>query len=685
MMKQSIKDMELAQHVKKTYLARKTRLRRRHVEWLETLYAVHGEQEKVVKNGRIIDLSKLRPDDVDSIKVTHNYLFQSLRAMMATALQNEPTPVVNISRPGRDGRSLARSCERLLQWFYHEKQFREAVKSSLSWSFTCGVGFLGSMWDTGAAPPTWVPEVDEHGNIRYETKKVLMRGEDGDMVMSEFGTPLTEEQLIPKGGYKMLGDVRYFAPSPFDIFPDQVREWHEVKNLIMRQFVPKQQLKDTFGDKAKHLATDANSSDFIHFDDYDDPGAPNRDDELVLVLTYCEKPSMEHPEGRYCMVANNTLLHESVLPGGMLPVHPVYDHEHPAHLFGESALHQALSVQRDLNAAEADLKMDRRMHAHPRLIAEQGSLTSGATRVPNVPGAIIEVRPNAKIPPHFLQNPSLPSWVERAPERLRGTIEDITGAHGLTKGQHSGIMSGRQASVVLAADKAKWGPTVKSLALAVEHSSSLALMLWKEHGPVEKTIDVYGSVGSPSDVMVFYRDYIDDSIRVRIDTSAMMPYNAEIRRQQIQEAWQVGAIPDVRMYWKLMRHSEMGRLLGNDEPSRGRAREENDAMDSGMLVVVEQHEDHDVHVDEHLERMRDPTWYSLDDRGKQAYRQHIAQHEMFLQNAQNPVLAGNSPMPELPQEGGQMNNLPPTMTGANGQATMPGLSRGQEGGIVGAA
>jgi len=61
---------------------------------------------------------------------------------------------------------------------------------------------------------------------------------------------------------------------------------------------------------------------------------------------------------------------------------------------------------------------------------------------------------------------------------------------------------------------------------------------------------------------------------------------------------------------------------------------------------------------------------------------HIAQHEAFVQNAQNPVLSGASQMPELPKEQSvQMQNLPPSMTGAANQ----GLSSGQESGIVGAS
>ena len=195
--RQSARKTEMAEEIRSAYIKRKRSLRRRHVRWMETLYALHGDQHRVMKGDQIIDLSALQRDDVDGIRVTHNHLFQSFRAMVATALQSDPTPVVAISRPGRDARQLSRAAERLLQWMYHDKNFRRSVRSALSWTFTCGVGFIGSMWDLGADDPTWVPEMDNQGNVLYSNKKQVMRDENGDMVLSEYGTPLTEEVLAP--------------------------------------------------------------------------------------------------------------------------------------------------------------------------------------------------------------------------------------------------------------------------------------------------------------------------------------------------------------------------------------------------------------------------------------------------------------------------------------------------------
>ena len=687
---QPMKDREAADELVKQYHLMRRRQHKRHMQWLETMSSIHGEQYRILRGNRMVDVRQLRGDDVDSFRVTHNFMYQAFRSMMATALQQEPTPVVALSRPGKEGRQLAMVCEKLLTYLYYEAEFREALQTAVGWSFTCGTGFLGTMWDMRAGHPQWVPDMDEHGNFMFKTTKQLMEGEDGKQVLSEYGTPLTEDVLKPSGSMKMLGDARFWAPSPFDVYPEPVRRWSDCRHVTIRQHLPKTALQQIYGDKADSLQSDVRATDFMRFDSYDDPETV-QEEELVLVLNYFERPSMDHPKGRHLVVANNQMLESSDLPGGMLPIYPVYDLKHPSSIWGDASLKHATEVQRNLNAAETDLWIDRRMHAHPRLIAEQGSLVDGVTRVPNTPGAVMQVKPSAKFTPHFLTAPALPRWVEGAPERYQRTIEDITGAHGITKGDQTGIMSGRQASVVLAADRQKWGPTVRSLARAVEHSSELALHLWREFGPTEKSIEIYGPTGSPSDVVVFFRHYIPDQVKVRIEVSSMLPYNEEIRRQQINEAWQIGAIPDLNMYWRLQRHGEMGRLLGSDQPSRARARHENEILDTGRTVPVEMHEDHAAHVDEHLERMRTSEWYELPERSRLAYRTHVMQHQAHLQNSANPVLAGNSPMPGLTPETNVQNitgaggeNLPPTMT-SQSQKTSPGVNPSLEALMGGAA
>ena len=672
-----------AQEVHKRYRVLRDRMWPKHKQWISTMSAVRGEADKVFVGDQLVSLNSLRSERAESINVRSNMMFQSLRGMVANALTQEPTPIVSMGTPSRDARRQARACERLLRWFYYDKEYRESVQDCLTWTFVCGTGFLGSMWDLYAGDPKQIPVLDKDGNIVMEDAFVPVVGDDGQPLMSATGAgpgnppiPIFEKQPKPKVKWEMVGDLRYFAPSPFDIFPEPARSWKDVNYLVHRQIVTMEQLKDVYGAKARKVAPNVDEHNFIDMmDEYGKPGDRESRDSLVRTLHYYEKPSLKFPDGVYTCVAGGITLYHGELPGKRLPVYPVYDARVPDTIWGESGLYQALDAQRALNSCETDIQRNRKLHGNPALLSEQGSLSRGVTRISSIPGRVLEVNRNAQKSPAYLVPPQMPGWIQGEPARLEKLIEELSGVHSVSKGENRGLMSGRQAAVVLSADRAKWGPTIKSLALAVENMSEHALMLWKEYGPMEQSVDVFGPTGSPMDLIMFHRDYVPNRIKVTIDASQMMPYNEEIRRQNILEAWQVGAIPDVQTFWKLSRHSEMGRLLGADEPSRAQARKEQDMMSmTGQLTQVYPHEDHPIHIDEHLEWMRSAEWYALPEEIKMLSQQHLAMHMQIMQNPMNPVLAGTSPMPQLGQgEGGA--NLAPTMQGVTGE---PGVNQQQE-------
>ncbi len=654
----------------------------RHKRWISTLAAVRGDADKVFVGEQFVSLQSLRAESAESINVTSNVLYQALRGMIANALTQEPAPVVAMGTPSRDARRHARACERLLRWFYYDKEYRESLYDAMSWTFITGTGFLGALWDLYAGDPKQVPVLGADGQVVMEESWSPIVDENGQPVMSNTGAgpgnpphPIYERTMVPKMKWSRVGDLRFFSPSPFDIFPEPAKIWQDVKYVVHRQTIQIDQLKEIYGSKAKKISPDVDENSFVDMlDEYGKPGDRESRNNLVRTLHYYSKPTLKYPQGIYACVAGNMLLHQGELPGNGLPVYPVWDLKSPDSIWGEAGLEQAVDAQRALNSCETDIQRSRRLHGNPALVAYEGSISKGVTRVSSIPGRVLEVSRNSPGAPAFMTPPAMPGWVEREPGRLQALVESLTGVHSVTKGENKGIMSGRQAAVVLSADRAKWGPTIRHLATAVEKMSEHSLSLWRDYGPVEQTIDVYGPTGSPMDVLAFHQSFLPDRIRVTIQASAMMPYNEEVRRQQINEAWQIGAIPDIQMYWRLHRHGEMGKLLGTDEPSRAQARKEQDMMSmSGQISPAYPHEDHPVHIDEHLEWMRTPEWYELPDEIKQASMEHLNMHIQMMQNPVNPVLAGASPMPQLDQgQGGQ--NLAPTMNGAQGAGTQPGVN-----------
>lgn len=657
-----------------------------HLQWAETFAAILGDAYKVARGGTLVNIGALRRGDVELLTASHNFLWQSLRAMVANVLQNDPQPECTVLQPGERAKEMARVNEKLLGYFYRDKGFWPAMHDTVTWAAITGTGFLGTFWDAMAGKPVR-REVKRNGEAVYQDAWADELDEAGNPMMAQHAIPphpvkVRVQQAVTE--LVMSGDLRYVAGSPFHIFPEPVEEWADVGWMIHRQYASRDRLIDAIGSKARSLVPDVVDDAAIGLitDSYSAPNERMNHQDLVRLLVYYETPSIRHEGGRCILVGNQMLLQEIALPAGRLPFEPVYDTRMPGRLFGIASASQALNPQRNLNAAETDLWRTRRLTGTPKLLVRTGSMDRAPERLSDRVGGVWPVNQGHDYP-KYLEPPQMPAWASQAPDRLQLVIERIFGVQGASRGDEKGLMSGRQASVLQRADQAKWGPMVTWLARAVARSSEAALMLWKVYGPPQTTHAVYGPFGSPTEVQTWIREYTPDNIAVTVLASALMPYNPEARRQAIMEMWQVGMIPDVHAATRLLRHAELGQVLGDDEPSRAQARyEQKMFLDQGKPHDPAPHEDQRAHMDVHLAAMRSPEYYTWTPQRQALYQDHVAKTQMFiaaeLQSATNPVLSGASQMPGLAEGGAQRQNLPPTMNGAPNAMGSPGMNPQQE-------
>ncbi|GMV44572.1 MAG: hypothetical protein AMXMBFR64_62880 [Myxococcales bacterium] len=687
-MTSSKQDAEI-QDLKARYRELEQSMRPRFNEWLGTILAVSGDDSRLYVGGEIVNLRDLGQQQ--SMFVNHNVLQGALTTKLAAALQNSPNPVALLTRDDQEAAAMKRACDHFLKYQFHAKGAKPALHRAASWAMVCNIAYFGAIWDETAAPPSQVPKLTPEGEPVYKTEKRPVLDEQGQPTMVETvsaggrrrSQPMMEEVEVPQFEWKMLGDIRYWAPSPFDVFPTRCETWQDCRAMYDRQFWTLEELTLAYGHEATaDIKPDVNADDFIKVNDWFDPANTGRKDKYVLVLRFWEMPTIKHPMGRLRVIANRKYLYDGELPCRMLPVAPLWDIPVPWDFFGTSAFAQAVAPQRALNSAEGSIRRDFTFHAHARMIVEESSIAgTDDDSLPSDPDAVIRVKKNAGNWPKPLEQPQLPSWVQQLPGHYKQMVETVAGVHAMTQGQNDGANSGRQVMALEANDSRKWVMFLETYARAAEHGFLLGLKLWRDYGPPEEIVRVYGPGGPAGDVIVFRKGHLeDDNLLVHIDANDMIPYNPELARQQINEAWGAGAIPDQATYWKMQRQGSMSRLIGNGEPSRRRAWEEHELLDEGQAVPVLPFEDHPVHLDEHLEAMRSPEFYKKPPEIQRLWIEHVlaTQQAMMPTNLPNPMATGAQPPMSMGEDRGGGVNMPPTMNGAAGQGAMPGTSPAQE-------
>lgn len=686
-----------------------------HERWLENLLATIGRDASVMYQGREIRtderislLRAARQGNEQTPVVSHNYLLSVFRTMLGAAMQTLPEPMVAPATTGHYARRAAEARQILLRYLVirNEGGFTDAEREALSWAFITGTGWFGAIWDKFAGAPKWKPKLTKTNEEELEERVVVKlldggyawRGKDGaftidpgggvvriadsiqDLTLetNSVGTPITERTLVPMGSWEMRGDLVWWAPSPFYVYPDAASKWRECPGVFVTQHMDLDDLRATFGSKAAHCQVTLGDDDFLSIEDSVDPRKRMRR-KYVQVVHRFERPG-RRPHGRYAICAGGVMLYDSALPVGRLPLGPIHDTPIPGSVCGVSSIEQAKPLQAAIDATETDRRAHVRYHAHPRILAVKGSLGKGVHTVPSRPGAVIEVEPQfANNLPVVMQQPVMSPDIVNEPERLRLGIENITGVHGVTQGRSTGITSGRQAAVHQAADALKWGPTIDSLAQTVVDQSEVALLLWREFADPVQTITMFGPGNMVLGTFNFLRDeYLDRDPRVTIQASSLKPYNVELRRQQITEEWATGQIADLNELRKRKRQAGVIEDFGSDEESRARQRDEIDIMLAGLYVPPEDHEDHNAHLDEILGFMRSREFYALDPMVKGLFRLHFRQHQMLLQPMMNPVLTGASPMPQIADVTGTGAPMLPPSIQSMGQLMAPGTNPGQE-------
>ena len=651
-----------------------------HTKWQYTLHAVVGQTDELLVNGRIVPVG--RHDGVDSVRVKHNVLFQSYRGMLASFLQNLPIPKMAQGASGEQPRRMLMMCDRLMEWFVRDKEFVDAYFDAIAWASVCGTGFLGVTWDYDAGVPVYVEKKTAKGETVYEDVSEFATDENGEMVYAPSQippTPIVRITRKPKMLWVQPGDLRFRAPLPWNVFPQPRRAWVDVLEYIERLYSSRETLIEKYGSRAKALSPDVREDALRSFStfDYGNESDHEMTGDMVRVLRYVQKPTKKYPHGLMLTIAGDMVLDKTELPGKTLPIAPIYDLRVPDSLWGESSLYQAVEAQLQLNDAETMRARNLKLHGNPALVADEGTFRNGVTRVAQVVGSIQELNRGSRFP-QFLIPPVLPGWVEREPDRLRYAIEHGSGVHGVSKGESKGLMSGRQAFAVMQADAQKWIPSVLSISRAVSRVAEHALELWRENGPPSTTITVYGTHGSPVDAMIFHANYVPDNVSVYIDMDTIAPRNPETEKQTLVELFQIGAITKTELF-KHLRFLGHTDFLRNAEPARAVQRQEIDLyITRNYPAQVLPSDDHATHMEVLLEWMNTPEFRQLDEQIKQLALQHLQQHEMEVLKKQQVMMGMQNGMgspPPAPGPGGP--GLAPTMNGAAGARTSPGVS-GQE-------
>lgn len=569
-----------------------------------------GNQWILWDMGRDVFRTEKAPDWQRRVMV--NGLFNMARVVVSREISQEPVPSASPMTNEEEDRSAARGAVHFLKYVWRKNDGQPEMVRFCTDKFVVGGAYVKAWWD-----PDGGDEID-----------------DKDSVASRWGVPYDGKS----------GEARFAHVSWFECFPDpsarSPKEW--------RWFIQARPLHvdAVFEDyKVKVEPTSARMVDIFGPTEWN----LNADlKDVTVLLEYWQLASPDYPNGLHVVqTVDGVVLQKDDGVGTIgIPFEycPFYPNNRGFH--GLTPFTMARSLQHELNVNVSQVSEARSLSTYGKWLTPKGS---GIQRPTTAPGETIEY-PITHPKPEFVSMPGPSSQVIGLTGMYRDLLQYVVGVESASMGEgESANQSGRHLAFSAEEDRTKQKPSTVFFKSMLKSLAFKLLQLFKVHAGAEVK---YAVIGSNSEIEVQALDVGSLTLRdLEFEVESNLPDNRQARREFVLALRDAGVITDTAEVRRLL-ELPSDSMFGSDNLDKERAREENVMLDSGP-VPVWPHENHALHLEEHLPYMKQRRWYNdLPDEMKAYHLQHVNDHSRML----------NPPAP------------PPPMSGGGGPAPQPGAS-----------
>ena len=499
----------------------------------------------------------------------------------------------------------------ILAYAFDRAKANEAIADGIMWSEVCGSVFYKVCWDETAGRKVGL---DENGMPLYE------------------------------------GEACISVTPPYEIFPDRLDcEFSAISSLIHAQAVSTEYIADTFG---VAVAPDPESEISGVYSSAGISGAaaqftreasktggktsPGR----VILLERYTLPTKEHPNGKLEIVAGGKLLYEGELPykNGLrgervLPFVKQDCLKQPSRFFGSSIVDRLIPVQRAYNAVRNRKHEFLSRIAAGVLAVEDGSVDTDALAEEGLaPGKILVYRQGSRVP-EMMNFGSIPDDFAKEEEWLEKEFSVVSGVSDLSQSSTpTRVTSATGLQLLLSQDDSRMAATKENLCAAMKEIARQVVRLYKQFAGNARLLCVAGEGGKTQTYYFSSEELSCDDVTFGTEQNL----SAEERKETILSLLSAGILTGED--GKIPQNNKNRILeafgLGSYENCRDIsalyeecAREENLKMREGENVRVDELDDHEAHIAEHLRYYFSQEGRALAAEKRKLFAEHIGEHK----------------------------------------------------------
>jgi hypothetical protein len=612
-----------------------------------------------------------------------NYIFDVYQTLKSYLIQNKPRSTVTPNTQTYRDKMAAKLANLVAETNWERLKEEKNYEYAAACAITYGTVFKKTYWDTSTIMMAKVPKTEQQPIIEPNTG-AMMGYEDKPVVDPETGDVIYDE--IP------LGDVNTAVIEPYRLALDPLAtDLHNARWVMEYSIQPLDWVRQIYGrqeegytgkvdelEAEKTLSTEMRRFYALkNSSGVQSPGnlnVNNGSDEItensVVLKEYYERPSEKFPKGRLVAVANGTVLYSGDSPysgpelGDWHPYSEFRWELVPGRFWGKSPLDSIVEIQKQINSIDSAITLTRKTMAIPqKLIPTNSGVKRGEWT--GRPGQEIHYRPDGT-PPSTIAPVGVDPQVWKEREQKLEDIKAISGAMDILKGDRpAGVTAASALEMLFEVGTGKLRPCLDRWKVFVEgdQKKGLRLTAQKYKEPRPEFIKMLASRNKelPTEAINnFIGEDLYDNCNVRIEAGSNIPKLQSAEKELLIQLAQIGTLSLEDPANKLEFNKRLG-IVGFDNevgPDHRRAEWENDLMDNinvspDKKPVVFADEKHEIHVDVHMRRMKEPAFLDQPKEVMDIYQQHIAEHQQYLdmqktQAMQEAAVTGQPPAPQGP-------------------------------------
>jgi len=361
-------------------------------------------------------------------RIRINHLHEMTESHIASIASSRPA--VTVLPSGSDeytDKIAAKTAKTIIESIWYDQDIDNRLRKVQRSALICGEGYLLIDWDPNAGPPH--PASKEAS--RLGIKEVDLKDDEGNTVETEDGKKIK----IPAD--VRIGEVNYKRLLSWDVFKEPVQYGNVEDWMLVRDYVNIETLKAQYPDKASKMKTSSKEKVF----DLGTMSHKNAGDR-VLVLTLYHRATPQVPKGRIIKLTPEVILEnreiefESLISRRILPIISLRDGEIDGMQYGWplTVFETGKGLQQAINNLTSIIIRNHSITA-PKWVMPIGSTSDRS--LGNGP-VIVKYDANAGPAPQLIAPPPLSQELFLFRDKLKEDLQQITGVHGISRGEPPG-------------------------------------------------------------------------------------------------------------------------------------------------------------------------------------------------------------------------------------------------------